>query len=58
MFISSQTYEGLKITVHSDIEFVNFLIMYKVSYMLTEIFCQYPLEDYFGKQRSSGTRKR
>ena len=25
--------------------------------MLTEIFCQDPLENYFGKQRSSGARK-
>ena len=57
MFVSSQTYEGLKITVHSVIEFVTFLIMHKVSYVLTERFCQDPLENYFGKQRSSGARK-
>ena len=57
MFISSQTYEGLKITVHSVIELVTFLIMHKVSYLLTERFCQDPLENYFGKQRSSGARK-
>ena len=47
MFISSQTYEGLKITVHSVIELVTFLIMHKVSYVLTERFCQDPLENYF-----------
>ena len=57
MFISSQTYEGLKITVHSVIELVKFLIKDKVSYVLTERFCQDPLENYFGKQRSSGARK-
>ena len=57
MFISSQTYEGLKITVHSVIKLVTFLIMHKVSYVLTERFCQDPLENYFGKQRSSGARK-
>ena len=57
MFISSQTYEGVKITVHSVIELVKFLIMHKVSYVLTERFCQDPLENYFGKQRSSGARK-
>ena len=45
MFISSQTYEGLKITVHSVIELVKFLIMHKVSYVLTERFCQDPLEN-------------
>ena len=49
-----QTYEGLKITVHSVIELVKFLIMHKVSYVLVERFCQDPLENYFGKQRSSG----
>ena len=57
MFISSQTYEDLKITVHSVIELLKFLIMYKVSCVLTERFCQYPLENYFGKYRSSGARK-
>ena len=57
MFISSQTYEGLKITVHSVIELVTFLIMHKVSYVLTERFGQDPLENYFGKQHSSGARK-
>ena len=31
--------------------------MHKVSYVLTERFCQDPLENYFGKQRSSGARK-
>ena len=54
MFILSQTYEGVKITVYSVIELVMFLIMHKVSYWLTERFCQDPLENYIGKQRSSG----
>ena len=57
MFISSQSYDGLKITMHSAIEVVRFLIMHKVSYVLAERFCQDPLENYFGKQRSSGARK-
>ena len=57
MFISSQTYESLKITAHSVIELVKFLIMHKVSYVLTKVFCQDPLENYFGKQRSSGALK-
>ena len=56
MFISLQTYEGMEINVHSVIELVKFLIMHKVSYMLTERFCQDPLENYFGKQRSSEVR--
>ena len=57
MFISSETYEGLKITALSVIELVKVLIMHKVSYVLTETFCQDPLENYFGKQCSSGARK-
>ena len=57
MFISLQTYEGVKINVHSVIDLVKFLIMHKVSYVLTERFCQDPLENYFGKQRSSGAYK-
>ena len=50
----SQTLEGLKITVYSAIELLKFLIMHKVSYVLTERFCQDPLENYFDKQRSLG----
>ena len=57
MFISSQTYKGLKITVHSVIELVKFLITDKVLYLLTERFCQDPLENYFGNQCSSGAQK-
>ena len=57
MFISSQKYKGVKITVYSVIELVKFLIMHKVSYWLTEKFCQDPLENCFGKQRSSGACK-
>ena len=54
MFISSQTYQGMKITVHSVTELIKILIMHKVSYVLTERFGQDPLENYFGKQCSSG----
>ena len=57
MFISSQTYKGLKITVHSVIELVKFLITDKVLYLLTERFCQDQLENYFGNQCSSGAQK-
>ena len=57
MFILSQTHEGLKINVHSVIELTKSLIMYKVSYVLNEIFYQDQLENYFGKQHSSGARK-
>ena len=57
MFLSRQTYEGLKITVNSVIELVQFLLDHDVRYVLTERFCQDPLENYFGRQRSMGARK-
>ncbi|XP_065645377.1 uncharacterized protein LOC136075866 [Hydra vulgaris] len=57
MFIAHQTYEGLKITVHSIIESVQFLLQQNVKYVLTERFCQDPIENYFGRQRSLGLRK-
>ena len=52
MFISNQTYEGLKITVYSVIECCQFLLCNGAKYVLTERFCQDPLENYFGRQRS------
>ena len=57
MFTLSQTYEGLKVTVHYFIELAKFLIMQKVSHLLTESFFQDLLGKYFGKKRSSGVRK-
>lgn len=57
MFISWQTYEGIKITTQSVIELTKYLIQNGVSYVLTERFCQDPLENYFGRQRSMGRRK-
>ena len=58
MFISWQTYEGLKITVNSMIECVQFLLQNNENiYILTERFCQDPLENYFGRQRAIGSRK-
>ena len=45
MFSSWQTFEGLKITVHSIIEAVKFLLQHHVKYVLTEKFCQDPLEN-------------
>ena len=57
MFILSETYEGQKIIVPSVIELVKFFVMHKVSYVLNERFCQDPLGNCFGKQRSSGSCK-
>ena len=52
MFLSWQTYEGIQITLHSSIELIKYLSSQGVPYVLTEIFCQHPLENYFGRQRS------
>ena len=57
MFISWQTYEGIKITTLSVIELVKYLLQQDFEYVLTERFCQDPLENYFGRQRAIGARK-
>ena len=57
MFISWQTFEGIKLTVHSSIELIKYLLSQNVRYVFTERFCQDPLENYFGQQRSIGHRK-
>ena len=41
IFISSQTYEALKATVHSVIEVAKFFFIHRVSNMLAEIFCKF-----------------
>ena len=56
MFLSWQTYEGFKITVHSVTEVVRFLLEEGKEFVLTERFCQDPVEEYFGKQRQLGRR--
>ena len=57
MFISQQTYEGLKISVNAIIEAVQFLLQLEIKYVLTERFSQDPLENYFGRQCSIGGRR-
>lgn len=56
MFLSWQTYEGLKITVYSVIEATKFLLGEGIEFVLTERFCQDPIEEYFGNQRKLGRR--
>lgn len=56
MFISWQTYEGLQITSYSVVEATKFLLNEGVEYVLTERFCQDPIEEYFGSQRKHGRR--
>ena len=43
--------------MNSLIKVVQFLLQHQVRYVLTEHFCQDPLENYFGKQRAMGGRK-
>ena len=57
MFISWQTYEGLKISVNQIIESTQFLLWHQVKYVPTERSCQDLLENWFGRQRSLGSRK-
>jgi len=56
MFISWQTHEALQITCFSIIDLIKFLLNNNVQYVFTERFCQDPLENYFGRQRSMGRR--
>ena len=57
MFISWQTYEGLKKSVNSIIEATQSLPLHYIKYILAESFCKDPLENWFGRQRSLGSRK-
>lgn len=56
MFLSWQTYEGYQITVYSVIEATKFLLQEGMEFVLTERFCQDPVEEYFGNQRKLGRR--
>ena len=56
MFISAQTYEGLKIAVYSHVEAIQFLLAHGFEYVLSERFMQDVVEDYFGHQRGKGGR--
>ena len=57
MFISWQAHEALIITTNSSIDLIKYLLDHQVKYVLTERFCQDPLENYFGRQRSIGQRR-
>ena len=56
MFISAQTYEGLRITVLSIVEIIPFLLENGLDFVLTEKFNQDCLEQSFGTHRSMGGR--
>ena len=57
MFISWQTHEALNVTTSSIIDIIKYLLNHNVQYVFTEKFCQDPLENYFGRQRSMGHRR-
>ena len=48
MFISKQTFNGLKMTVTSAITVTKFLLGEGFEFVLTERFCQDDVEEYFG----------
>lgn len=56
MFLSAQTHEGLKISAHSHVEAIQFLLTQGFQYVLSERFMQDVVEDYFGHQRGKGGR--
>ncbi|XP_068737221.1 uncharacterized protein [Montipora capricornis] len=47
MFLSWQTYEGFQISARSTIECTKFLLSEGMEYVLTERYCQDPVEEYF-----------
>ena len=53
MFLSWQTSEGLQISAYSVVEATKFLLNEGVEYVLTERFCQDPLEEYFLETKES-----
>ena len=57
MFLSMQTYEGLKTNVNSIIEATQFHLQYQVKYVLTVCLCRDPIKNYFDRQRSIGSSK-
>ncbi len=54
MFISLQTFEGLKLTSYSVIEATQFLLQNGLDFVLTNRFNQDIVEEHFGRQRSFG----
>ena len=56
MFISWLACEGFQITFKSIPECVSLLLTDGMEFILTESFCQDPLEEYFGSLRKIGGR--
>lgn len=54
MFLTPQTYKGLVMTIHAFVEATKFLLANGVSFVLSNKFCQDPLEEHFGRHRAMG----
>lgn len=57
MLISWQNHETLIIRTRSSIDSIKYLLNHQVKFVLTEHFCQDPLENYFGRQKSIRRRR-
>lgn len=57
MFISAQTYEGVRMSIYSLKDIIPYLLNNGLDYVLSERFCQDDIENYFGRQRAIGRRK-
>ena len=56
MFLSTQTYKGLQITITSVVQVTKFLLGEGCEGVLTERFCQDDIKEYFCYQRAQGRR--
>ena len=54
IFISHQTHKGLTMTCNSIVEVIKFLLAEGMSYVLTNRFCQDPINEHFSAQRKIG----
>lgn len=54
MFLSHQTYKGLVMTVKAFVEATKYLLTHGVEFVLSNKFCQDPLEQHFGRHRCLG----
>ncbi|XP_034315553.2 uncharacterized protein [Magallana gigas] len=56
MVLSHQTIEGIIMTVNAFVESTKYLLRQGVTYILSQVFCQDPLEEHFGRHRGLGAR--
>lgn len=56
MFLSQQTFKGLCMTLRAFPELCRFLLQNGVKFVLSNKFCQDPIEKHFGRHRGLGRR--